>query len=262
VITRPAGRSTEILVFTRNLISTLSLVIDVKDSVARAIEALRTGHPVLVYDADGREEETDIVVASQFVTPDIVRFLRKEAGGLICTTVPPEARERIGLPFLSELFGEAAPRHPVLARTLATTAAYDPIASPFSITINHRDTRTGITDRDRAKTIARFSSLVGEAIRQENGWGLEALGREFRSPGHVPLLNASDGLLSRRRGHTELSTALVTMAGLIPSATICEMMGDDGRARSKEDAKEYAEARNLVFLEGLDVVEAWQLWSG
>jgi len=52
------------------------------------------------------------------------------------------------------------------------------------------------------------------------------------------------------------------MAGLIPSATICEMMGDDGRARSKEDAKEYAEARNLVFLEGLDVVEAWQLWSG
>jgi 3,4-dihydroxy 2-butanone 4-phosphate synthase len=233
-----------------------------KDSVSRALDALRDGRPVLVYDADGREEETDVAIASQFVTPDLVRFLRKEAGGLICTTVPAEARDRLGLPYLSELFGEAAARHPVLARTLATSAAYDPIASPFSITVNHRDTRTGITDRDRAKTIAGFAALVREALRHENGWGMEALGREFRSPGHVSLLNAADGLLSKRRGHTELSTALVTMAGLIPSATICEMMGDDGRALTKEDAKEYAEARNLVFLEGQDVIEAWRAWSG
>ena len=233
-----------------------------KDSVSLALDAIRTGRPVLVYDADGREEETDAVLASQFVTPDLVRFLRKEAGGLICTTVPSEARDRLGLPYLSEIFGEAAARHPVLARTLATSAAYDPIASPFSITVNHRETRTGITDRDRARTIAGFAALVGEALRHENGWGIEALGREFRSPGHVPLLNAADGLLSRRRGHTELSTALVTMAGLIPSATICEMMGDDGRARSKEDAKAYAEARTLVFLEGQDVIEAWRAWSG
>jgi|SRR2546427_249009 len=225
------------------------------------MEALKSGRPVLVYDADGREEETDAAIASQFVTPEIIRFLRKEAGGLICTTVPSEARERLGLPYLAQILGEAAARHPVLAHTLTTQAAYDPIASPFSITVNHRETRTGITDRDRAKTIAGFASLVGEALRHENGWGMEALGREFRSPGHVPLLNAADGLLSRRRGHTELTTALVTMAGLIPSATICEMMGDDGRALSKEDAKEYAEARNLVFLEGQDVIEAWRAWS-
>ena len=109
---------------------------------------------------------------------------------------------------------------------------------------------------------ARFAALVGEALRHENGWGLEALGREFRSPGHVPLLNAADRLLADRRGHTELATALVTMAGLIPTATICEMMGDDGRALSKEDAKEYARERTLVFLEGQDVIEAWRAWSG
>jgi len=234
----------------------------VSDSIGRALDALRAGRAVLVYDADGREEETDAVLASQFVTPDLVRFLRKEAGGLICTTVPSEARERLGLPYLAEILGEAAGRHPVLARTVATSAPYDPIASPFSITINHRETRTGITDRDRARTIARFAALVGETLRQENGWGMEALGREFRAPGHVALLNAADGLLAKRRGHTELSTALVTMAGLIPSATICEMMGDDGHALSKEDAKAYAEARNLVFLQGQDVVEAWRAWSG
>ena len=231
------------------------------DAVLRAIEALRRGEPVLVYDADGREEETDMTIASQFVTPELVRVLRRDAGGLLCTTVPPGARERLELPFLVDILGEASGRHPVLARMMATSAPYDAVASPFSITINHRDTRTGITDRDRALTISRFAQLVGEALKRENGWGIEALGREFRSPGHVPLLNAAEGLVERRRGHTELTTALVTMAGLVPSATICEMMGDDGRALSKEDAKDYARARNLVFLEGQDVVEAWRARS-
>jgi len=231
------------------------------DDVLRAIEALRRGEPILVYDADGREEETDMTVASQFVTPELVRLLRRDAGGLLCTTVPPGARERLELPFLADILGEASGRHRVLAGTVTTTAPYDAIASPFSITINHRETRTGVTDRDRALTISRFAQLVGEALRKENGWAVEALGREFRSPGHVPLLNAAEGLVDRRRGHTELTTALVTMAGLVPSATICEMMGDDGRAMSKADAKEYARARNLVFLEGQDVVEAWRARS-
>src|SRR5439155_23389007 len=81
------------------------------------------------------------------------------------------------------------------------------------------------------------------------------------SPGHVPLLNAAEPLLEGRRGHTELTTALMIMAGLAPTATICEMMADDGRALSKEDAKAYARARNLVFLEGQDIVRAWRLWS-
>lgn len=232
------------------------------DAVVRAMEALRRGEFVLVYDGDGREAETDMTIASQFVTPDSIRVLRREAGGLICTTVPSEARDKIGLPFLADLFVEAAPRHPVLARTVATSAPYDSVASPFSITINHRDTRTGITDRDRALTISRFASLVAQALKTENGWAMEALGREFRSPGHVPLLNAATGLVDARRGHTELTTALLTMAGLVPSATICEMMGDDGRAVTRGDAKGYAEARNLVFLEGRDVVEAWHTRSG
>ncbi len=231
------------------------------DAVARAMDALRRGEFVLVYDGDGREAETDMTIASQFVTPASIRALRREAGGLICTTVPAEAREKIGLPFLADLFQEAAPRHPVLARTLATSAPYDPIASPFSITINHRETRTGITDRDRALTISRFAALVGRALETENGWAMEALGREFRSPGHVHLLNAAAGLVDARRGHTELTTALLTMAGLVPSATICEMMGDDGRAMTREDAKGYAAARNLVFLEGRDVVGAWRTRS-
>src|SRR3989442_8844718 len=109
------------------------------------MEALKAGRPVLVYDADGREEETDAAIASQFVTPEIIRFLRKEAGGLICTTVPSEARQRLGPPYLAQILGGAPAPHPPLPHTLTTQAASDPIASPFSLTANHPETPTGIT---------------------------------------------------------------------------------------------------------------------
>ena len=248
------------MVITRKLICAPRFVGLVKASLEGALLALRNGSIVLVYDADGREEETDMAVASEFVTFEVVRALRKEAGGLICTTVPEVARRRIGLPFVADVFRDAGENYPILKGTVGDDIPYDK-TSPFSITVNHRDTYTGITDRDRALTISRFAQLVGEASRRENGWAPEAMGRQFRSPGHVPILNAADGLLAHRRGHTELTTGLVTMAGLIPSATICEMLGDDGRALSKEDAKEYAQRRNLVFLEGQEIVEAWRAWS-
>src|SRR2546425_174606 len=110
-------------------------------------------------------------------------------------------------------------------------------------------------------TIARFAAMAKEATKRENGWAAHVFAEEFRSPGHVPLLNAVDPLLVERRGHTELTTALMLMAGLAPTATICEMMADDGRALSKQDAKAYARARNLGFLEGQDIVRAWRSWS-
>ena len=229
-------------------------------SVEAALRALREGSFVLVYDADGREEETDLVVASQFVGPTAVRTLRQDGGGLICVTVDPRVRRKLGLPTMAEILGHAYRAYPVLRGTIPDDVRYD-TSSPFSITVNHRETFTGVTDRDRALTISRFATLVEEALRRPNGWAVEAFGREFRSPGHVHLLAASDGLLEARRGHTELSTALVSMAGLAPSATICEMMGDDGRALSRGDAKKYAATRNLVFLEGREILEAWQRWS-
>ena len=256
----PLG-ATKFMVITRKLIRTPGIVAHVGVSIKGALDALQQGGTVLVYDADGREEETDMAVASQFVTPTVIRSLRREAGGLICVTVPDEVRSRIGLPYIADVYRDASEFYPVLKHTVADDIPYDK-TSPFSITVNHRDTYTGITDRDRALTISRFAQLVGEALRRENGWAPAAMGAQFRSPGHVPILNAADGLLTKRRGHTELTTCLVTMADLIPSATICEMLGDDGRALAKDDAKKYAERRNHVFLEGQDVSEAWRARSG
>jgi len=230
------------------------------DPVEAALDSLRSGRFVLVYDADGREEETDLVLASQFVGPTAVRTLRKQAGGLICVTMDPRVRRRLGLPTMAELLGHAYPVYPVLRGTIPDDVRYD-TNSPFSITVNHRETFTGVTDRDRALTISRLALLAEESLRHSNGWAVEAFGRAFRSPGHVPLLAAADGLLATRQGHTELATALVGAAGLAPSATICEMMGDDGRALSRANAKKYAVTRNLVFLEGREILEAWRRWS-
>ncbi|MGQ0797549.1 MAG: 3,4-dihydroxy-2-butanone-4-phosphate synthase [Methanobacteriota archaeon] len=230
------------------------------DDVARAAEALRQGSFVLVYDGDGREAETDLVVASEFVTPDAIRTMRKDAGGLICVTLAADMRARLGLPFMADVLRAAAREHPMLAEVSREDMRYDR-HSAFSISINHRDTFTGVTDRDRALTIGRFATLARDSLRRENGWAARSFAREFRSPGHVPLLNAAEPLLEARRGHTELATALTILARLVPSATLCEMMADDGRALSKEDAKAYAHARNLVFLEGQDIVRAWRAWS-
>ncbi|MGI0148506.1 MAG: 3,4-dihydroxy-2-butanone-4-phosphate synthase [Thermoplasmata archaeon] len=226
----------------------------------RAIASLRGGQFVLVYDGDGREAETDLTMASEFVSPAGIRTLRKEAGGLICMTLSGEIRARLGLPFMTEILRRAGPAFPVLNAVAAEDMRYDR-HSAFSISVNHRDTFTGVTDVDRAKTIARLAEIVKEGLKRENGWAADAFAAEFRSPGHVPLLNAAEPLLDARRGHTELTTALMIMAGLAPTATICEMMADDGRALSKEDAKAYARERNLVFLEGQDIVRAWRSWS-
>jgi 3,4-dihydroxy 2-butanone 4-phosphate synthase len=77
----------------------------------------------------------------------------------------------------------------------------------------------------------------------------------------VHLLNPSNDLLKNRFGHTELSTAMVVMAELIPSATICEMMGDDGNALRKDAAMKYGKENKLSFITGEEIIEAWEKWS-
>ena len=225
--------------------------------IEKACEELRAGGIVLVYDADGREEETDMVVASEFVDSEIVRTLRKEGGGLICVTIPPEARKALGIPYMVEVLSNSKNLFPILEGLKPNDIPYD-TKSSFSLTINHRKTFTGITDKDRALTISQFAKVVKLSISSEDGYAADMFAKNFRAPGHVHLLNASDRLVLDRQGHTELATALVTLAGVTPTATICEMMGDDGRALSKESAKEYAAKNGLPFLDGAEVIRAFK----
>jgi 3,4-dihydroxy 2-butanone 4-phosphate synthase len=87
-----------------------------------------------------------------------------------------------------------------------------------------------------------------------------AFGENFRAPGHIPICMASMDLLNERRGHTELSVALAVMANITPVTAGCEMM-NYGNSLPKKDAVEYAKENKLVFLEGWEIVEAWEEWQ-
>ncbi len=152
-------------------------------------------------------------------------------------TVPADVWKKLDLPYLAELFAESyAKQHPVLKGLAPNDLPYD-TKSAFSLTINHRQTFTGIPDRDRALTISEFAKLGKGLNGMKDEMARERFGALFRAPGHVFLLNSQPGMLNDRKGHTELSSALLRMGGMFPSATICEMMGDDGKALSKDKLK-------------------------
>ena len=215
-----------------------------------ALTALRQGKFVLLYDFDDRERETDFAIRSDMVRPVDIALMRKDGGGLICTAIHPAAATHLGLPFASDLvstctgFGEAVGDIPYDRKN----------HSSFSLWVNHRNTFTGITDRDRALTVNAIAEQVKHAL---NGGNVN-FHEVFRTPGHMALLRAADGLLDVRRGQTELSVAMALMAGITPAVTVCEMLDDrSGLALSKEDAQEYARKHRLVFIEGDEVLEAW-----
>ena len=218
--------------------------------IEKAIEAMKKGEMILLYDFDSREGETDFAIRSDAITRDHIRLMRKDGGGLICTAIHPAAAERIGLPFASEVLGVTgfAEKNGAIP--------YDPKNhSSFSIWVNHKDTFTGITDIDRALTANRLSDHVKSAL---NG-GKQNFSSEFRTPGHMALLRANEKLLDQRRGQTELSIAIANYAGVTPCVTICEMLDDKtGKALSKEDAMEYARKHNLVFIGGYEILEYWE----
>jgi 3,4-dihydroxy 2-butanone 4-phosphate synthase len=218
--------------------------------IQEALEALREGKFVLLYDFDDRERETDLIIRADAVTPEKIVTLRRDGGGLICTAVHPDAALRMALPFASDLL------QGVSAVEQAGDIPYDRRNhSSFSLWVNHRSTFTGITDRDRAVTI----NAIAEQVKRSLNGGGHNFGAEFRTPGHVALLRAADGLLSRRRGQTELSIAMAEMAGITPAVVVCEMLDNEsGLALSKEDARAYGKKYGIVFVEGSDVVTAWE----
>lgn len=225
-------------------------------SIDKALDEIRAGRPVLVFDFDDRERETDLTIASEFITWEQLKMMRQDAGGLICTTTPYKLAKSIGLPFMADVYWDDREKYPILKDMAPNDIPYDNTKSSFGITINHRKTYTGITDKDRALTIKEYSKVIfqdkpAKEIEKE-------IGQNFRAPGHVHLLNTSSKILKTRFGHTELCTALMYMAGVKPSATICEMMGDDGNSRQKEQVIEYAKKKCIPFITGKEVVEAWE----
>jgi 3,4-dihydroxy 2-butanone 4-phosphate synthase len=229
--------------------------------IEKALDAFKEGRFVLVYDADGREEECDFFLGAEFCEPHHIRQMRIDGGGLIFLMVRPDIRDKLGLPFLQEVFPQFKKDYPVFRALISDDIPYD-TRSSFSVAINHRDTFTGITDNDRSLTVKSFGDLAVQTPGMTEAQALSHFGEHFRSPGHIPICIGSDHILENRFGHTELSCALSTMAGLSGVSVGCEIMGDGGIAMPKEKVIEYAKEHDIPFLEGKQIIKAWREWDG
>jgi len=120
----------------------------------------------------------------------------------------------------------------------------------FSLSVNHYQTYTGITDKDRALTITEMANIYNIENKQKK------FASSFKTPGHVPLLISSKGLLSSRQGHTEMSVYLTQVAGLTPVTAICEMMdAETYSALSVEKAEKFGKQNGIPLIDGKELLE-------
>ena len=230
------------------------------DAVDDAILAFYEGKPVMVFDSDFREKETDLLWPATAATPAVMRRLRIDCGGLLFLAIGDEIGQMFDLPWLQDLHThkQLVNDNPVLSHLITNDLQYD-TRSAFTLSINHRDTYTGITDRDRSLTTRRFGELAGElmekSIKGEEAY--KSLGNEFRTPGHIPVCRESPGGLTARQGHTELAVAIARLAGHVPATIGAEMLQPDGDgALSVEDARIYAAKHSIPMITGDDLIRA------
>ncbi len=185
-------------------------------SASELIEDIRNGKMVILVDDEDRENEGDIVLAADFVTPELINFMAKEARGLICLALNPEQIERLGIPLM------VGPR-----------SNNSPNKTAFTVSIEaSKGVSTGISAADRAHTIRVAASPNAEP-------------EDVIMPGHVFPIRAQEGGVLKRAGHTEGSVDLAKLAGLNPAAVICEIMKEDGSMARLPDLKVFAEKFDL-----------------
>lgn len=215
-------------------------------SLESALESLKRGEFVLLFDSAGRENEIDMVVAAEFATPEHVARMRQNAGGLLCVAVDYGFAESLKLRYMHEILSESNISNKEMIMGLAPYGDHP----TFSLSVNHYQTYTGITDKDRALTIREMANIFKIENRQKK------FTSSFKTPGHVPLLIASKDLLSARQGHTEMSVYLAQLAGLTPVTAICEMMdAETYSALSVEKAEKFAKQHGIPLIDGKELLE-------
>jgi 3,4-dihydroxy 2-butanone 4-phosphate synthase len=214
-----------------------------------AIASLKRGEFVLLHDSAGRENEIDMVAAAEFVTPEHVARMRQHGGGLICMAIDNSFGQNLGIKYMHDILSNSDSFDSKSKEMIMGLAPYGDHPT-FSITINHYQTYTGITDRDRALTIREMANLF--KIENKRNKFVSS----FKTPGHVPLLIGSRGLLASRQGHTEMSIYLAQLAELVPVTAICEMMdAETYSALSFEKAQHYAKQNAIPFIDGEELIE-------
>jgi len=178
------------------------------------IDDIRAGKMVVLVDEEDRENEGDLVLAADFVTPETINFMAKYGRGLICLTLTEERCRQLNLP-------------------LMVSANRAPLGTAFTVSIEAAEgVTTGISAADRART-------VQAAVKPD------AKPQDIVQPGHIFPLMAQNGGVLVRAGHTEAGCDLAGLAGLTPTAVICEILKDDGSMARLPDLMEFARAHGL-----------------
>ena len=188
-------------------------------TIEKALADIREGKMILVADDEDRENEGDLICAASRVTPELINFMIKRAGGLICLALTGERCDELGLAAMSE-------------------DNVDEYRTAYTVSIDaarHHGVTTGISAWDRAKTI---EVAVDPETRRS----------DLRYGGHIFPLRARDGGVLQRVGHTETAVDLARLAGLFPAGVICEVLDADGNSARRPMLEEFAREHELSFI--------------
>ena len=192
-------------------------------TIEDAIAQIRTGGMVVVVDDEDRENEGDLVLAADKVTPEAINFMIREGRGLVCVSIPHARADELGLP--------------LMVKDNTT-----PFGTAFTVSIEAKGkVTTGISARDRAVTI---QTVMDPRTRAE----------DLVRPGHVFPIRALEGGVLKRAGHTEASVDLAVLAGLPPGGVICEIMNDDGTMARVPELHAFAERHGLPIVTIADLI--------
>jgi 3,4-dihydroxy 2-butanone 4-phosphate synthase/GTP cyclohydrolase II len=171
-------------------------------TIEAAVAAIRRGAAVIVVDAEDRENEGDFVCAAEKAGPEIVNFMIREGRGQVCMPILPDLARRLDLPMMVE-------------------ANSTPLGTAFTVPVDHKSARTGITAAERATAIA---AILDPATKPT----------DLVRPGHLFPLVAKEGGVLRRAGHTEAAVDLARLADLAPAGVLCEILDEDGNRADRD----------------------------
>ena len=186
-------------------------------TIPEALEDIRLGKPIILVDDEDRENEGDLYIAAEKVTPEAVNFMARFGRGLICLALAPEMVDRLQLPMM-------------------VTMNKSPFQTAFTVSIEARKgVTTGISAADRSHTIL---TAIGDDVKPE----------DLVSPGHIFPLRAKKGGVLVRTGQTEGSVDLSRIAGMKPAGVICEVMNEDGTMARMPDLEVFAREHDLKIV--------------
>lgn len=191
--------------------------------IEEAIEDIKDGKIVVVIDDEDRENEGDLLMAAEKVTPEAINFMATYGKGLICMPLTEEYLKRLNIP---QMVKDNTDNH----------------ETAFTVSIDHIKTTTGISAYERALTI--------QTVLEK-----ESTPNDFRRPGHIFPLKARKGGVLVRNGHTEAAVDLARLAGLKPGGVICEIMSKDGTMARTDELMEFCKIHNLKIITIKDLVE-------